>query len=126
MGGHLASGEGGDDGGDDDKDGLDNETFMVFELLPGDSLHERLHGSKKGEAQHLSTEEVVRLLYDITSGMAYLHESRPRVVHHDLKPRNVLFDKHGRAKVIDFGLACTKDATSKQGCVGGCFAGSVF
>jgi serine/threonine protein kinase len=39
---------------------------------------------------------------DIASGLAYLH---PAVVHRDLKPQNVLLDKHGRAKIADFGIS---------------------
>ena len=40
---------------------------------------------------------------DLASAVVYLHESG--VVHGDLKPRNVLFDEVGTARLIDFALA---------------------
>jgi serine/threonine protein kinase/tetratricopeptide (TPR) repeat protein len=45
----------------------------------------------------------VRLIIDILQALAYLH--RRGVIHRDLKPGNVLIDKEGQVKVLDFGLA---------------------
>lgn len=46
--------------------------------------------------------QILQIGLDIASGLAYLH---PAVVHRDLKPQNVLLDKHGRAKIADFGIS---------------------
>lgn len=46
--------------------------------------------------------QILQVGLDIASGLAYLH---PAVVHRDLKPQNVLLDKHGRAKIADFGIS---------------------
>jgi len=40
---------------------------------------------------------------DVCRGMAYLHASK--IIHRDLKTRNLLFDKHWTVKVADFGLS---------------------
>lgn len=38
-------------------------------------------------------------------GMTYLHQSKPRVVHRDLKSLNLLVDENYHVKVADFGLS---------------------
>ncbi|KAF5201422.1 Pr5-like receptor kinase [Thalictrum thalictroides] len=43
---------------------------------------------------------------EIARGISYLHEScYPQIIHHDLKPANVLLDSKYSPRVIDFGLA---------------------
>ncbi|KAL2913442.1 U1 snRNP protein [Polyrhizophydium stewartii] len=46
------------------------------------------------------------------TGIDYLHERQPPVVHGDLKANNVLIDKHGDVQIADFGLALIKESTS--------------
>ncbi|KAH7927211.1 kinase-like protein, partial [Leucogyrophana mollusca] len=49
------------------------------------------------------------LALDISSGVEYLHTCTPKVVHGDLKPRNILVTPSGTACLADFGLAYAKD-----------------
>jgi serine/threonine protein kinase len=44
-------------------------------------------------------------VFGITSGMSCLHRQKPPIVHHDLKPDNVLVTSEYTAKITDFGTA---------------------
>lgn len=50
---------------------------------------------------------------DVASALVYLHESG--VVHRDVKPRNVLFDEAGTARLVDFALAADGVANVPRG-----------
>ncbi|KAG8922213.1 hypothetical protein FRC01_014319 [Tulasnella sp. 417] len=47
----------------------------------------------------------LRLICQVASGVAYLHGRKPVVVHGDLKHDNVLIDRDGNPRIIDFGLS---------------------
>ncbi|RYR07932.1 hypothetical protein Ahy_B05g075428 [Arachis hypogaea] len=44
-------------------------------------------------------------------GINYLHNCTPVIVHHDLKPQNLLVDKNWVVKLCDFGLSRMKHST---------------
>ena len=46
-----------------------------------------------------------QMAQDCARGMSYLHSRSPPVVHHDLKPANLLVDSHWTLKVSDFGMS---------------------
>ncbi|KIM90339.1 hypothetical protein PILCRDRAFT_812075 [Piloderma croceum F 1598] len=52
----------------------------------------------------------VPLIIDIAEGLDYLHTSRPRIIHGDIKGVNILITPSRRACLADFGLATTKDS----------------
>eukprot|EP00300_Choanocystis_sp_HF-7_P006707 c1485_g1_i1.p1 GENE.c1485_g1_i1~~c1485_g1_i1.p1 ORF type:complete len:399 (+),score=83.68 c1485_g1_i1:100-1296(+) len=70
-----------------------------------------------GDLDHLIHEtdaalDVVQILRDVASAMAYLHSRR--IVHRDLKPGNILITNDGHAKVADYGLAKERTGTYLQ------------
>ncbi|KAF9509408.1 hypothetical protein BS47DRAFT_1412576, partial [Hydnum rufescens UP504] len=49
------------------------------------------------------------LCEDVASGLRYLHEQNPPIIHGDLKGVNVLIAMDGRAALCDFGLSVVLD-----------------
>jgi eukaryotic-like serine/threonine-protein kinase len=81
------------DGGSDD-----GSPFMVMELIQGASLRDVLVAEGR-----LDPDTTTHLLRQILDALDHAHGSG--VVHHDLKPENVLVTGRGLVKVADFGLA---------------------
>jgi serine/threonine protein kinase len=71
--------------------------FLIMDLVAGQNLHRVLTGGQIDEAR------AVAIGVDVAGALAAAH--RAGVVHRDLKPKNVMIQPDGRAKVIDFGLA---------------------
>ncbi|KAJ9120063.1 hypothetical protein QFC22_002960 [Naganishia vaughanmartiniae] len=55
--------------------------------------------------------KILGMMIDIASGLEYLHERTPKVIHRDCKSSNILINKRGVCKVGDFGLARVKTST---------------
>lgn len=74
------------------------EFYIAMELIPGGSLHDRMH-----REQGVSEGEALRVGIDVAEGLeAALAKG---LIHRDIKPANILFMGDGRAKLVDFGLA---------------------
>jgi serine/threonine protein kinase len=76
---------------------------LVIELVEGETLGERIHGTAGAAAKPLPAEEALPMARQIADAMEYAHERG--VIHRDLKPANVKITPEGMVKVLDFGLA---------------------
>jgi tetratricopeptide (TPR) repeat protein len=75
------------------------EPFYAMKLVPGRSLEEAI-GDARTWSERIA---LVPAVIAIADAMAYAHGHR--VIHRDLKPRNVLVGEYGETVVIDWGLA---------------------
>lgn len=56
--------------------------------------------------------------------LTYLHTQAPPVIHRDIKPQNIIIDKQGRIKLIDFGISRVFNDQAQEDTV--CFATKHF
>lgn len=77
-------------------------SYMVMELLEGDTLKTRMDDYRvRGE--QMPWGEMARVMLDILEGLAYAHSEG--MIHRDIKPGNILLTRRGQAVVGDFGIA---------------------
>eukprot|EP00180_Rhodochaete_pulchella_P001158 Plantae.Rhodophyta-Rhodochaete_pulchella.ctg1979.p1 GENE.Plantae.Rhodophyta-Rhodochaete_pulchella.ctg1979~~Plantae.Rhodophyta-Rhodochaete_pulchella.ctg1979.p1 ORF type:complete len:299 (-),score=38.72 Plantae.Rhodophyta-Rhodochaete_pulchella.ctg1979:228-1124(-) len=76
-----------------------NKLYLVFEFLDQD-LKRFMDSQPAGP---LDMNLIKSYLYQLLSGIHFCHSRR--VLHRDLKPQNLLIDRHGSLKLADFGLA---------------------
>jgi len=77
--------------------------YIVTEFLEGGSLETILE--KRGN-KGFDMKTTISWAKQTAFGLNYLHMSR--IIHHDLKPENLLFDKNMNLKLCDFGLSTVK------------------
>ena len=71
--------------------------YFVMEHVDGYTLHDLIQGGGLDEKKTLN------MFAQICEGLNYAHGKG--VVHLDIKPGNIMLDKEGHAKILDFGLA---------------------
>ena len=76
----------------------DGTPFIVMELVRGQSLKEIIAADSP-----FHPDDVAELLEQIGGALDYAHARG--YVHRDIKPGNILVDQHGRARLVDFGIA---------------------
>ncbi|XP_020540934.1 U-box domain-containing protein 52 isoform X2 [Jatropha curcas] len=77
---------------------------LVYEYMANGSLDDRIF--RKGHTPSLPWQMRFRIAAEIATGLLFLHQTKPEpLVHRDLKPGNILLDRHFVSKISDVGLA---------------------
>lgn len=84
------------------------EFYVAMELIPGGSLHDRMH-----HEGGITEQQALRAGINVAEGLEAA--LRKGLVHRDIKPANILFADDTTAKLVDFGLATALGGESGQG-----------
>lgn len=79
--------------------------YMVMEYVDGPDLKEYIRANSP-----LNLGNIIKIMDQILSAMSLAHKHN--VIHRDLKPQNILMDKHGNIKIADFGIAVALNQNS--------------
>ncbi|OHS93499.1 CAMK family protein kinase [Tritrichomonas foetus] len=93
--------------------------YIVFEYCSGGSLKDIFKSGNNdynveetsqsnlseptSHIRSLSPNQFWKLVYDLLTVLMFCHDNN--IAHRDIKPENIFFDKYGRIRLADFGLA---------------------
>jgi len=84
----------------------DGQVFLAMEHLSGGTLAQWLKAKKR------TWREILEVFVEIGHGLAAAHAEG--LVHRDFKPDNVLLDRQGKPKIVDFGLVRLSSALDES------------
>lgn len=80
--------------------------FSIYEGIPYLVLPYCRNGSSESlQGKIKDHEELWKYIGDVSAGLAYLHAFHPTIVHHDIKPANILIDDNKNFAITDFGIS---------------------
>lgn len=95
--------------------GRDNGTYYItMEYVPGEDLRRMIRMTNQ-----ISASTAVKIARQVCEGLEEAHNCG--IIHRDLKSSNIMLDKDGNARIMDFGLARTmldEDLAKKERIVG--------
>ncbi len=71
-------------------------------------------GSIMKDVGKMSEKDAWRLLRDVASGLTWLHNMKPPVIHQDIKPDNVMISENGDFMITDFGVSTHLKSTLRK------------
>jgi serine/threonine protein kinase len=83
---------------------FESSKFMIITELMNTDLGTVIHSTD----YNLTLVSKIKIAKDIANGLAWLHLSKPPILHRDIKPTNILVDHQMMAKLCDFGLSSVR------------------
>jgi len=74
-----------------------SQPYLVIEYVEGEPI------DRYCDQHRLSVDQRIKLFLDVLAAVAHAHANL--VIHRDIKPPNVLVNKDGQVKLLDFGIA---------------------
>ncbi|WP_040816996.1 Stk1 family PASTA domain-containing Ser/Thr kinase [Nocardia jiangxiensis] len=72
--------------------------YIVMEYVDGDTLRDMVRGSGP-----LAPRRAMEIIADVCAALDFSHKNG--IVHRDMKPANIMINRQGAVKVMDFGIA---------------------
>jgi TolB-like protein/tRNA A-37 threonylcarbamoyl transferase component Bud32 len=82
--------------------------YITMEYIPGENLRDMIRMMGR-----MSAGQAIAVAKQVCEGLAEAHKLG--VVHRDLKSGNIMIDKHGKARIMDFGIARSLEAKGITG-----------
>ncbi|CAI9275921.1 unnamed protein product [Lactuca saligna] len=80
-----------------------SEMFLIYNYLPGGNLEKFI---RERPVHALGWNVIHKIALGIGNALSFLHDQcKPRILHRDVKPSNILLDEEFNAYLSDFGLA---------------------
>jgi serine/threonine protein kinase len=86
---------------------INGRLLIAMEYVDGETLRSVLD-----RVRGVSVPQGLVWASEICEAIGAAHEKK--IVHRDLKPENIMLDREGHIKVMDFGIACSLQATGDQ------------
>ena len=81
--------------------------YIAMEYIEGESLADIIK-----QRRNLPLTEKISLLEQVCAGLAFAHKAG--IVHRDVKPANIMIDREGVVRVLDFGIARIEGSAMTQ------------
>lgn len=82
-------------------DAVSDPPFIAMELVEGGTLAERI------AERSLTTDDIINVSLQIADALDEAH--RAGIIHRDIKASNIIVNRRGQVKILDFGLAKSLD-----------------
>ncbi|MCA9741569.1 serine/threonine protein kinase, partial [candidate division KSB1 bacterium] len=78
----------------------EGRAFIAMEYVEGESLRDIVKATGRSP---LPIDQILNIVIQICEGLSAAHQTG--IIHRDVKPENIIIDKTGRVRILDFGLA---------------------